>query len=130
MNCRRVLLADDHAELLALAAQIIGRESDVEVVRIFDNGRDVVDEAMSLNPDLIVLDISMPTVNGIAAANQLKAAGSLAKVLFLTVHEDQDYLRSALATGALGYVVKARMATDLGPAVQQVLAGGTFISQT
>lgn len=128
MERARVLLADDHAEFLSLAAQFV--ESEFDVVKTFENGQTMVDECGALNPDLLVLDISMPGLNGIEAAQELKAAGNKAKIVFLTVHKDADYLRSALATGALGYVVKDRLATDLVPALRAALAGRRFISNS
>ena len=90
----------------------------------------MIDEAAKLAPDVIVLDISMPKLNGIEAARQLKATGSRAKIVFLTVHEDMDYVRGALAAGAHGYVVKPRLASDLLPALREVLASGWFVSPT
>ena len=90
----------------------------------------MIEEAARLAPDLIVLDISMPKLNGIEAARQLKAAGSRAKIVFLSVHDDADYVRGALAAGAHGYVVKPRLASDLLLALRQVLASGSFVSPT
>lgn len=83
---------------------------------------------MVLNPDVIVTDISMPVLNGIEAAKELHHAGCTAKIIFLTVHSDPDFLASCLATGARGYVIKSRTVTDLVPAVHAVLAGRMFIS--
>jgi DNA-binding NarL/FixJ family response regulator len=124
----RILIADDHAEFLAIAEQLIDSEADLEVVKTFDNGQDIVDEASMLHPDLFVLDISMPVLNGIDAALQLKSVDRDAKIVFLTVHNDQDYVRAALATGALGYVAKNRLATDLVPGLRAALAGRRFVS--
>lgn len=76
----------------------------------------------------MVLDISMPVLNGIEAARQLKAAGAWAKVVFLTVHRDLDYVLAALAAGAQGYVVKSRPASDLLLALREALAGRSFVS--
>ena len=81
-----------------------------------------------VTPDLLVLDLSMPVMDGIEAALSLRASGSRTKVVFLTVHDDPDYVRAALATGALGYVVKFRLASDLVPALRDSLAGRTFVS--
>ena len=78
---------------------------------------------------MLVLDISMPVLNGIEAARRLKAAGFRAKIVVLTVHEDEDYLRAALAAGADGYVVKSRLARDLPLALREALAGRTFVSR-
>jgi DNA-binding NarL/FixJ family response regulator len=83
---------------------------------------------MNLKPDVIVTDISMPVLNGIEAANQLNEAGCTSKIIFLTVHSDPDFVRTCLATGAFGYVVKSRVATDLLPAIHEALAGRLFIS--
>jgi DNA-binding NarL/FixJ family response regulator len=77
-----------------------------------------------------VLDISMPLLSGLEAARHLQAAGSPAKIIFLTVHDDPDYVRAALATGALGYVVKCRLASDLLRAMRAALAGLSFVSPT
>jgi CHASE2 domain-containing sensor protein len=86
----------------------------------------VFSEPDRLNPDIAVLDISMPGLTGIEAARQLVKLD--VKVVFLTVHDDPDYLRSALATGAIGYVMKDRLATDLVPALREALAGRQFVS--
>ena len=130
MHRPRILLADDHPDFLAITVQVVESKFDCEVVKTFDDGQAIVNEAAELDPDLFVLDISMPGLNGIEAALQLRAAGRKGKIVFLTGHEDQDYLRSALATGALGYVLKARMATDLVPALRQALVGQQFVSQS
>lgn len=128
MERPRVLLADDHPEFVALATRLI--EPEFEVVKTFADGQSIVDEASIFDSDLIVMDISMPGLNGIEAATRLRAIGREAKIVFLTVHEDLDYLRSALATGALGYVVKRRLALDLLPALRAALAGRRFVSAT
>ena len=83
---------------------------------------------MNLKPDVIVTDISMPILNGIEAANQLNDSGCTAKIIFLTVHSDPDFVRACLATGAFGYVVKSRITMDLLPAIQEALAGRIFVS--
>jgi DNA-binding NarL/FixJ family response regulator len=70
----------------------------------------------------------MPILSGIEAAKKLKVSGCRSRIVFLTVHSDPDFVRACLATGALGYVVKSQMATDLVPAIREVLAGRTFIS--
>jgi DNA-binding NarL/FixJ family response regulator len=124
----RILIADDHAEFLAMVVQLIESETDLSVVKTFNNGQAVVNEAATLNPDLLILDISMPGLSGIDAAVKLIAADRQAKIVFLTVHQDQDYLRAALATGALGYIVKDRLATDLVTGLREVIAGRRFVS--
>jgi DNA-binding NarL/FixJ family response regulator len=124
----RVLLADDHQQFLAVAEQLL--EPEFEVVKTVGDGKALLVEAAKLAPDVIVLDISMPNLNGLEAARKLKAAGSTAKIVFLTVHEDVDYVRGALATGAQGYVIKTRLASDLLVALREVLASRSFVSPT
>jgi len=126
MNAVRVLLADDHPHfsemlenLLFPGFQVIGKVGD---------GRALVAEALRLKPDLILTDISMPVLNGIDAVDELRKLGSTTKVIFLTVHSDPEFVRSCLATGAFGYIVKPRVAVDLLPAIRQVLAGHVFVS--
>ena len=126
MSRVRVLLADDHEEFLAVEARLL--EPEFEVVRTVGNGRAVLAEDARLAPDVIVLDIAMPVLGGIEAARHLRAAGSRAKIVFLTIHGDPDYVRAGLAAGASGYVVKSRLATDLVSALRDALAGRTFVS--
>jgi DNA-binding NarL/FixJ family response regulator len=122
----RVLLADDHEEFLAVEARLL--EPEFEVVTTARGGREALEEAARLGPDALVLDVSMPGLSGIETVRQLRATGSLAKVVFLTVHGDPDYIRAALATGATAYVIKSRLASDLVPALRDALAGRTFVS--
>lgn len=124
----RVLLADDHKEMRDRIKRHL--ELEFDVVATVENGRTLLEAAARLNPDICLLDISMPVLNGIETAIQLKERGSTAKVLFLTIHEDPDFLDAALKTGASGYVLKRRMASDLRPAIRDVLAGKTFISSS
>jgi DNA-binding NarL/FixJ family response regulator len=122
----RVLLADDHADFLAIEAQLL--EPEFEVIEKVGDGRASLEETARLKPDILVLDITMPVINGIEAAQQLRASGSAVKVVFLSVHEDADYVRAAVAAGALGYVVKCRIASDLLPALRAASAGRAFFS--
>jgi DNA-binding NarL/FixJ family response regulator len=122
----RILLADDHRAILERAWDLLRVSFDV--VAITDNGEDLIKEANRLNPDVIVADITMPIVNGIEAARELREAGSSAKFVFLTVHQQSEFLEACRSEGALGYVLKSRMHTDLIPAIEQALAGKQFIS--
>ena len=83
---------------------------------------------LTLNPDALVIDISMPVLNGLQAADQLKMAHCQAKVIFLTVYQGQDFIDAAFSAGASGYVNKARLDTDLRPAIHEAMLGRTFIS--
>ena len=126
MNRASVVLADDHEEFLVVERQFL--EPDFEVIETIRDGQAAVEAVARLTPDLLVLDLSMPVMDGIEAALSLRASGSRTRVVFLTVHDDPDYVRAALATGALGYVVKFRLAWDLAPALRDSLAGRTFVS--
>jgi CheY-like chemotaxis protein len=122
----RILLADDHAEFLAVVVRLL--ETDYEVVKTVRDGQAVVEAATRLQPDLIVLDVTMPISNGIEAVRQLRHDGFTGKIVFLTVHADADYVRAAFAAGGQGFVVKNRLASDLLPALREVLAGRTYVS--
>ena len=128
MHSARILLADDHKEIRDKVRRYL--EADFNVLDAVGDGRALLDAAARLNPDVCLLDISMPELNGIEAAIQLKENGSKAKVIFLTVHEDMDFAQAALKTGASGYVIKRRMASDLRRAVKEALAGRIFISSS
>lgn len=124
----RILLADDHKGMRDRVVHMLGHEFEMlEPVR---DGRALLEAASRLKPDVCLMDISMPVVNGIEAALQLKEGGSTAKIIFLTIHEDPDFLVAALKAGASGYVVKPRMASDLRAAIMEVLAGRTYISSS
>jgi DNA-binding NarL/FixJ family response regulator len=121
-------LADDHKEIRDKVRRYL--EAEFNVIDAVSDGRALLDAAARLNPDICLLDISMPVLNGIETAIQLKENGSKAKVIFLTIHEDMDFAQAALKTGASGYVIKRRMASDLRRAVNEALAGRIFISSS
>jgi DNA-binding NarL/FixJ family response regulator len=122
----RALLADDHPGFLGVVRSLLAQ--DFDVVGCVDNGESLFETAMKLRPDVIVTDISMPKLSGIEAANRLRESGCSAKVVFLTVHSDPDIVRTALRTGALGYVLKASVDTDLLFAIQEAIARRAFVS--
>jgi len=122
----RILLVDDHPSIPGKVAEIL---KDVgQLVGAISNGLDAVEAAIRECPDVVVMDISMPIMNGIEAADRLIRMRAGAKILFLTVHEDPEFVSAALATGAVGYVIKSHMATDLLPAIHEVMAGHRFLS--
>jgi len=127
MKRLRVLVADDHTVMLDYLVQTLSREFDV--VAAVRDGASAVAEAQHLRPDLLVLDVGMPVMGGIAAAGRLKAAGSTAKVVFVTMHHDPEFVQEASALGVVGFVVKDRLVSDLMPAVHRVLEGQSFVSQ-
>lgn len=122
----RVFLAEDQEEMRQTIVQILCE--DFQVVGTAETGAGVLDLPPNLSPDVFVLDISMPVVTGIEAALRLREQGSRAKIIFLTVHEDPDFVENAMAVGAAGYVFKPCMATDLGPAIRKAMEGSIFIS--
>jgi DNA-binding NarL/FixJ family response regulator len=126
MERARIVLADDHPGLLKCIQGMLADEFDI--IGMASDGKAVLETAKELNPDVLVLDITMPLMDGLEAARQLKEAGSTAKIVFLTIHQDPDFLKSAIDVGANGYVVKCRLASDLIPAVKEVLAGRQFVS--
>jgi DNA-binding NarL/FixJ family response regulator len=126
MTLKRVLLADDLAPVLSTVAALL-RES-FDIVDTVSDGRAALEATLKLNPDLVVLDISMPVLSGIEVAEELTRLGNKAKIVFLTVHEDQDILNTCRAAGGLGYVIKVLMDTDLVTAMTEALAGHTFTS--
>ena len=126
MESPRVLLVDDLSQFLEKVTYILRDEFDI--VGYAQDGEEAIKAASTLNPDLLVLDIEMPFPNGIQVASHLRDSGCRAKVIFLTVHEDPDYVAAAWSVGALGYVLKSRIASDLLPAAREVLKGHRFIS--
>ncbi len=126
MNRPRVLLADDYLMMREKVTWLL--ESEFDIIGAVTDGEALLKEATELDPDIVILDITMPGLPGIEAARRLRKAGSHAKIVFLTVHEDPDYVRESLWAGALGYVVKRRLASDLLIAMREVLEGRLFIS--
>lgn len=122
----RVILVDDHPKVLRQTLQLLPPR--FEVVAALQDGLELAGEANDLKPDLIVLDITLPGIDGVQLAKQLRAEGCRAKVVFLTVHADPDYAWEAFNAGALGYVVKPRLASDLVHALDAALAGKRFVS--
>ncbi len=126
MDRARILIADDHQ---ILAEGIRGLlEPEFEVVGVVSNGRELVAAAKTQRPDVIVADISMPSLNGIEAAIQIRDAGLTAKVVFLTMHRDVAYARQAMEAGAAGYVLKHSVSSELVTAIHDALRGQTYIS--
>ncbi len=124
----RVVLADDHISIMEQTRDVLGDQ--FEVLGSFVNGRQAVDATLRMDPDALILDISMPVLNGIQAARQLQAANSRAKIIFLSMHDDPDFVAAALSAGAFGYVIKTRLSTDLVPAIHEALGGRRFVSGT
>lgn len=122
----RVLVADDHTDVLTSVVRLLSKHYDV--VGTVNDGRALLEAAGAMEPDVLVLDVSMPVITGIEAAGILKKTGSKSKIVFLTVHNDPDFVRAARKVGALGYVLKQHMTTDLPEAISKALAGECFTS--
>src|SRR6516162_1782257 len=128
MGKLRVLLADDHETILARERSVLGE--DFEIVGAVTNGRDAVEEVRRLYPDVLVIDISMPILDGLQAVSRLRQDNRRTKFVFLSVHEDQDFVDAAFAAGASGYVTKSHLTSDLVPAIREALSGHTYISKS
>jgi DNA-binding NarL/FixJ family response regulator len=123
-----VLVVDDNSAILDHVNKLLKRDCQYKVVGALSNGAAVLREYRRLSPDVIVLDISMDLLSGIDVAQHLRDAGCHSKIIFLTVHEDSDYITAAMGAGGSAYVVKSRLSTDLIPAINAVLSHKIFVS--
>ena len=126
MPMPRILIADDQEEMVRTIAMTLANECDI--IGTAKDGKRAIELVTLLLPDIVVLDISMPVENGIEAAWHLKRLHSPTRIIFVTVHTDPDFVEAARSAGALGYVWKESMASDLAPAVRAVLQGKRFTS--
>jgi DNA-binding NarL/FixJ family response regulator len=126
MKRARILVADDHSIVMAGIRSLI--ELEWELAGQVGDGRSLVEAALTLRPDLIIVDIGLPVLNGIDAAMRIRKAWPEAKVLFLTMHANPMYLREAMRIGGLGYVLKTSAAEELQPAIRKTLKGHVFVS--
>jgi len=127
---KTIILADDNAGVLAHVSGMFEREREFKVVAAISDGATVVRESLQLRPDIIILDISLGKINGIFIARQLRDSGCTAKIIFLTVHEDADYMNAAIGAGGSGYVVKSRLSLDLFAAIHAALSNKLFVSES
>ena len=123
-----IFLADDNPGVLAHVSQMLQKEKEYEVIAAVSDGALVVRESLQLRPAVIILDISLGELSGIDLARQLRDSGCSARIIFLTVHEDVDYMNAALGAGGSAYVVKSRLSLDLLSAIHAVLANKLFVS--
>jgi DNA-binding NarL/FixJ family response regulator len=121
-----VVLADDHAGILESASRLLA--SDYDILATVTDGRKAVEAVLRLTPDVAVLDIAMPELDGFGAAREVRESWSDTRIVFLTVHDDEDFINAALATGVVGYVLKPFMQTDLVHAIADALEGRVFVS--
>jgi DNA-binding NarL/FixJ family response regulator len=121
----RVLVADDNASILAKASTRLAR--DFEVVAAVSDGRQALHAARRLDPDVAVLDVTMPELDGFQTARQLKQSGSRARIVMMTMHDSDEFVATAIGSGAHGYVLKTRMQSDLASAIDHATAGRLFV---
>jgi DNA-binding NarL/FixJ family response regulator len=121
----RVLVADDNASILAKASTRLAR--DFEVVAAVSDGRQALYAARRLDPDVAVLDVTMPEIDGFQTARELKQSGSRARIVMMTMHDSDEFVAAAIDSGALGYVLKTRMHSDLVSAIDHAIAGRLFV---
>ena len=127
MSKIRVFLADDHQLFREGIRSLLGHAQDIDVVGEAGDGQDAVAKVKTLLPDVVLMDISMPGMNGLEATAQIREAAPSVKVLILTVHETNQYVSQMLQVGAAGYVVKSVSSTDLVSAVRAVYQGNVYL---
>ena len=126
MNRTRIILGDDHSLVLEGIRRLL--ESNYDVVGSAENGRQLVSEALRLKPEMIVLDITMPILNGIDAAKEIRKALPDTRFVFVSMHANGVYVRKAMEAGASGYVLKSGASDELIEAMEVARKGGTFFS--
>jgi DNA-binding NarL/FixJ family response regulator len=122
----KVFLADDQKTVLAYLRDELGDK--FEIAGTAANGEEAVAEVLRVDPDVLVLDITMPGISGLDVASRLRDVHPRTKILFLTINEQPEYVSAAFSTGARGYVTKRRIASDLAQAIREVFEGETYLS--
>lgn len=123
----RVLVVDDYEPFRRFACSILERSPSLQIIGEASDGLEAVQKAEQLQPDLVILDIGLPTLNGIEAARRIRKLCPGSRILFVSQESSADVMQAALSTGALGYVIKAHAGSELGAAVQAVRQGGHFL---
>jgi len=128
MTKPRILIADDHSIVLAGLCKLVEADGEGEVVGTVEDGRALVEEAQKLRPDIILLDISMPLLNGLDAARQIRKLVPECKLIMLTMHASPTYAAEAFKAGVSGYLIKRSAASELKHAIQAVLRGQHYMT--
>lgn len=126
----KILIADDHALIREGIKQILELEDDISVIGQAGNGEEAFEKTIELSPDIILLDINMPKLNGIDALRRFKDMGVKSKVIILTIHEDKEYILKTLKLGANGYILKDSNADSLINGIRRVYKGEKYIQQS
>jgi DNA-binding NarL/FixJ family response regulator len=124
----RILLVDDFLVFRQLISSTLGKRGDLQVIGEASDGLEAVQKTLELKPDLILMDIGLPSLNGIEAARQIRKLVPEAKIIFLSQESSAAVVQEALSFGAQGYVVKINAGSELVPAIDAVLSGKTFVS--
>ena len=124
----RILVVDDFETFRQFVVEVLGKRPELQVVGEASDGLEALQKAVELRPDLILLDIRLPSLNGIEVARQMRSLVSESKIIFLTQESSSDVVQEALSLGARGYVTKNMVLADLFAAVETILAGMTFVS--
>jgi DNA-binding NarL/FixJ family response regulator len=122
----KILIGDDHALIIEGLRSLLAKE--FEVVGVAMNGRDLVNETERLKPDAVLLDVSMPVLNGMEAANQIRQVAPAVKIVFVTQRSDREYVRAAFGLGASAYILKQSVASEIIPAIREALAGRYYVT--
>src|SRR5438093_1373433 len=124
----RVLLADDHTVVRQGLRALLAAEEDMDIVGEADNGREAIQLVKKLLPDVVVMDVAMPTLNGLEATRQIKQAAPATKVLVLSSYGDDQYVQQLIRAGAGGYLVKQTAANDLVTAIRETHKGNAYFT--
>ncbi len=130
MSKPRILIVDDHGIVRAGIRSLLEDDTSIEVVGEAENGEEAIEKAKQLKPDLVLMDIAMPGMNGIEATRRIKEEFPNICVLILTMHDDEEFFFPALRAGASGYIVKEAEPKELLHAIQVVVGGDVFLSPT
>ncbi len=125
----RLLVVDDFGPFLQFISSMLARRTDLQIVCEVSNGEEAVRKATELKPDLILLDVGLPTLDGIQSARQIRKLVPQSKIIFMSQYSDPELVQEALNLGASGYVLKPNVATDLLPAINAALEGRQFVSR-
>lgn len=126
----RVLICDDHAEFRDLVKAILRRQPNIDIVGEASDGQECIEQALQLRPDVVLMDLHLPELNGLEATRRIRRASKRIKVLILSADSGEDVVSPCRKAGASGYVQKYRSLSELGEAIEVVRRGGTYVSSS